>query len=150
MAVTKVNEDSWFSQCFLKPNCLNSQKSCNFGLHLVANRWCVRLTVSINLYIKGWKYNIEASKWMLWPAAIWTALWNNLLICLFHKQLIYYSRLMPSSSWQPLPLPGWCAELNWWPRLHQDGCGWQQEQDRQSQSSAPLLQACWLLAPKQK
>lgn len=66
--------------------------------------------LALNLYIKERKCNTGASKWVLWPAAIWRALWNYLLMSVSEAVGVLL-QLAASAS------PVWCAELNWWPRL---------------------------------
>ena len=53
--------------------------------------------------LKGGKYDVKAGQMNGWPAAIWTALWNYLLICLFRKQFVLYLGML-FSRWRPLPL----------------------------------------------
>lgn len=65
MAVIKMSEDSWFRWCCLKPNCLNSHKSRNFGFSscifwLISNMPVLHLALTWTL--KGGKYNIEAEQ----------------------------------------------------------------------------------------
>lgn len=90
--------------------------------------------------LKGGKYNIEASKWMVWPAAIWAALWKlftrlsvSETIDLIFKDPVLL-QLVASASFVTR-----CAELMAHVSvLQRDGRGWQQEA-RYSAHAALLL-----------